>query len=223
MKKIPNLALLLTIALFSCKDGKSPEDTTTFMNIKAGSTWNYETSNNLLPGATSTYTLTSTNRDTVANGNTYHVYTNSATNASEYYRVSGNDYYTFQKLPAELGGSLIENLYLKTNVSTGVNWIQNFMVSVPGIPFPLPVTITNTILEKGISKTVNGSTYNNVIHTSTGIAVSGIPPASLTTDIHNYYAPNVGMVENSNKININFPPAVGNTDNTTKLKTAVLK
>ena len=84
------------------------------------------------------------------------------------------------------------------------------------------VTITNKIEEKDISKTVNGSNYNNVIHVSTGIAVGGIPAASLLTDIDYYYAPNYGMIENTSKINLNYFGIVNNSDFTTRLKNATL-
>lgn len=223
MKKTQILALFLTIMLFSCKDGNDPGNPSSFMNMNAGSVWNYETTNNVAPGGTTSYTRTSTSRDTVANGNTYHVFTNSGTNASDYFRVSGSDYYTFQKLPAELGGSQVENLYLKTNVAVGISWSQSSNVTVPGFPIPLNVTLTNSITEKGITKTINAVTYNGVIHTKTTIAVSGIPASAITTDINNYYAPEVGMIESTNKIAINYLSIMSSTDNTIRLKSSVLK
>lgn len=186
-----------------------------------GSTWNYENINNIAPGSTSTYTLTSTSRDTVAGGNSYHVFTNSATNESEYYRVSGSNYYRFQKLPAELGGSPVENLYLKTNVATGTSWPQSYNITFSGIP--LTVTLTNTIADQGMTKTVNGIAYNNVIHTTTSISVSSIPSSAITTAINGFYAPNVGMIESNNKISVNYLTITSNTDNTIRLKTANLK
>jgi hypothetical protein len=69
---------------------------------------------------------------------------------------------------------------------------------------------------------VNGLTYNDVIHVKTDIAVAGVPASALTSDIHTYYAPNAGIIENTNKINLNYFGVVSNTDITTRLKTAVL-
>jgi hypothetical protein len=119
MKKTHLATLFLIITSVSCSDDNDnpPPVTppaTTYMNVKAGSTWNYEQINTTPAGPTTNYTLTSTNRDSTVEGNLFHVFTNSSNNASEYYRVSGNDYFTYQSLPAALGGAKVANLYLKT-------------------------------------------------------------------------------------------------------------
>jgi hypothetical protein len=224
MKKTHFAALFVLITVFSACQGDDPPEppvtATTYMNMTANSTWNYEQINNTPPAVTSLYTLTSTNRDTTAAGNSYHVFTNSSTSASEYYRVSGSDYFTYQALPANLGGVKVENLYLKAGAAVGTSWPQVYTVTFSGIP--LQVTVTSRIEEKGLTKTVNSLTYSNVIHVKTDIAIAGIPASALTTDIHSYYAPNAGLIENTNKINLNYMGIVNNTDITTRLKTAVL-
>ncbi len=225
MKKIHLVAIILCFFVASCDKSNdpapTPNPTDNFMNMKAGSTWNYEVTNNTPPTNTSPYTLTSTNRDTTIAGKQYHVYTNSNNGASEYYYVSGTDYYTYQSLPAALGGSKVENLYLKAGAPVNSNWSQTYNISFNSLP--LAVTVVNKIEEKGISRTVNGISYNNVIHVSTSLSVAGVPPASLITDIDYYYAPNYGMIENTSKININYLTIINNSDFTTRLKTAVLQ
>ena len=222
MKKIATLAFLVCILCISCQKNNNPDSTTVenFMNMKAGSIWNYETINNIPPPTTSLYSLSSTSRDSSIDSKNYHVFINSGSGASEYYRVSGSDYYTYQSLPAALGGTKVENLYLKAGAAVGASWAQTYNITYN--TFPLAVTITNKIEEKGISRTVNGSTYNNVIHVSTSIAIGGIPAASLLSDIDYYYAPNYGMIENTSKININYIGIVNNSDFTTRLKNATL-
>jgi hypothetical protein len=223
MKMTNFLALSLSICVISCSksNDSNPALTESYMNMKAGSTWNYEVINNTLPASTSLYSLNSTNRDSSINGKNYHVYVNSSNGSSEYYYVSGNDYFTFQSLPAALGGTKVENLYLKAGAAVGNSWSQTYNITYNS--FPLAVTITHKIDEKGISRTVNGISYNNAIHVSTGISVAGIPPTALTSDIDYYYAPNYGLIENTSKININYLTIMSNSDFTTRLKTALLQ
>lgn len=226
MKKI--ILSILTLAIFgiSCKkdDPPAPVVPPKFMSLTAGSTWNYELINNKIP-VTTPFTLTSTSKDSVINGKTYHVFTNSSGSANEYYNITGNDYYNFRNLPSVLGGSSVENIYLKDNALAGASWAQVYPVTVSGIA--LNVTITNTITAKGISKTVKGTVYNNVIHVTTKLDISlgGIPlPAgALTTDIQSFYAEKFGMIQTINKINLNYSGITDNTDQQTNLNSADIK
>jgi hypothetical protein len=86
----------------------------------------------------------------------------------------------------------------------------------------VPVIITNTIAEKGISKTVNGNNYTDVIHVSTSITSTSIP-TGLTSDIHAYYAKKYGLIESSAIVSLNFLGVVQNINVTTKLNSATLK
>ncbi|MEO6538837.1 MAG: hypothetical protein ABIT07_13295 [Ferruginibacter sp.] len=187
-----------------------------YMTTTAGSKWNYEAIDNVSL-TTSLYSLTSTSRDSTIGGKQFHVYLNSSTNASEYYNITGGDYYSYQSLPAALGGTKAENLYLKSNAAINFTWSQSYPVTISGVP--ITVNVTNKIIEKSISKTVNGTTYTQVIHVETTLAIPGIPSTSLTTDIQSYYAPKVGLIENNTKINLNYLTIVNNTNSQTKLKT----
>lgn len=224
MKKHLFSALTACILLISCQNDDTPDQPTppaeTYMNMNAGSRWNYELINNSTPPTTTTYTVTSTNRDTTITGKTYHIYTNSSTSASEYYRISGGDHYTYESLPAELGGAKVENLYLKAGAAVNTTWSQLETVNFQSIP--LAVTVTHKIEAKGLAKTVNGISYTNVIHVSTSISVAGVPPTSLVTDIDSYYAPNHGLIENTSKINLNYLTIVNSSDFATRLKTSTL-
>ena len=125
-------------------------------------------------------------------------------------------------MPAGLGTAVFERLYLKDNVSIGSSWAQSLNVTVPGIPFPVPVTLTYQISEKGISRTVNAITYNDVIHVSTTISSSLIPSASLTSSINSYYAKKYGLIENSTIIKLDYTGIVENVNIETKLVSATL-
>lgn len=219
MKKILFPVLTLFVLAFGCKKKSTPDPVPEdkFMSLTAASTWNYEQMNNLTAIA-GFYTLTSTTRDSTANGRSYHVFTNSG-GANEYYAISGDDYFTFRTLGANFGGSSNEINYLKANLAVGSSWTQTVPVTISGIP--LTVTLTNTITEKGIQKVVRGKIYYNVIHVTTGIT---LPGATVVTDIHSYYTPKVGLISNANKITITVPGfPVQTTDQTTTLITSDIK
>lgn len=225
MQKIYFVVLAVLLASTSCKKSSTtdtPADADKYMSITAGSSWQYRTVNNTT-SATTNYSLTSTNRDSSINGKNYHVFTNSNGGNSEYYLVSGNDYYTFRSLGVAVGNTSFENLYLKDNSAAGASWSQSISLTVPGVPIPVPITLTYTIVDKGSSRTVNGISYSDVIHVKTSITSSLIPAANLTTDIHNYYARKVGMIENTNILNLNFSGIVQNTDTKTILLSSDIK
>jgi hypothetical protein len=220
MKKIGYFSFLLALFAASCGKDNDPTpdpNSGSYMNAKAGSTWNYEVINNVPPTSTQNYTLTSTNRDSSINGRNYHVYSNSRTGSSEYYFVSGSDHYRFGSLP----GTNIneENIYLKSGAAVGTSWSQSYNIPLPGFPFPINATVTHKIEEKGITKVINNITYTNVIHVSTLVTATGIPTSALNTDIDIFYAPNVGLIENNVIITSTL---AGNSNTTTRLKSSAL-
>lgn len=224
MKKSLTPLILLLILAVSCSKNDSgntppPVIPDKYMTTTVGSTWNYETTDNVA-STTSSYILTSTNRDSTINAKSYHVYLNSGTNGSEYYNISAGDYYLYQTLPGELGGSRVENLYLKDNVGFNTSWSQSYNVTISNVP--LKVTLVNKIVETGLNLLVNGKTYTKVIHVESSISVDGVPATALTSDIQTYYAPKVGLIQNTIKINLNYLGLVSSTDTKTILKSSVI-
>ena len=225
MIKIITVLFIISASMLSCKKEVSApiNSSGNYMNFTPNSTWNYDVIDSMT-AAIQNYTLTCTDKDTMANGKTYHVFTNS-TGTNEYYNVSGNDYYVFKSLPALLGGTAVQNLYLKDNMNINTSWTQNFVVTVSSLP--LTILLTNTITEKGISKTINGTNYADVIHITSTISLSvlgtPLPSDALTTDIQTYYAKNYGMIQSKNKISLNYSGTVNNTDQLINLKVASIK
>ena len=215
------------VVLFTgCKKSDNPDNSqqsqNPYLNIAAESSWNYHEndSSGAIPQS-SDYTVTSTSSDTMINSKSYHVY-NYSYGGHKYLNISGHSYYQFDSIPGSLG-QVFERLYLKDDASVGASWKQDLSVTVSGLP--IPVTITNNLIEKGISRTVNGKSYTNVIHVSTSITSSAIPPANLTSAINSYYAPNYGSIENTTKVHLDLD-FLGITENVnieTKLVSAVLK
>lgn len=217
--KIAGLAFLaLLTAGISCKKSSSDSSTASekYMSLTAGNTWTYETVNNLTV-TTTLNTVTSTNRDTSISAKTYHIFSNSSGAGNDYYNITGSDYYTFRNLVA-LGSNSVETIYLKDNASAGTSWNQTITIApFSGVPTTVPLTITNTITETGLNRTVNGKTYANVVHVTTALTSSSLPAGSLTTDIHTYYAPKYGMIESKNKITTTLLTG-SNIDQNTTLK-----
>lgn len=221
MKKIIFAGIFLAITSISCQKDVNPDNQNppeTYMSFTAGQTRTYTTVDNIAATNT-TYILTSTDRDTMANGKSYHVFTNGA-GPNEYYNITGNDYFQFAALPDMLGGTNEEMLYLKTNAAVGTSWNKQINVPVSGLPLPIVVTLTNTISQTGITKEVNGITYNNVIKVETSVAAAGIPTSAITSDIDSYYAPKYGLIENHYVIGINYMGVVENVDTQIKLVSA---
>jgi hypothetical protein len=229
MKKLLFPALFFALFAVSCEDDYVPTPPATadnYMSLTAGSTWNYELINNSTPPATTTnYTITSTNRDSTVGAKNYHVFTNSSGTANEYYNISGDEYFNFRKLPSILGVTSVENLYLKDNVAVGQNWVQTYPITLNGTP--MTITVTHTIAEKGMSKTVVGTTYTDVIKVTTALSATiggvAVPGTALTTDIQNFYAPKVGLINTINKIDLNYFGIVDHTDQVINLKSSDIK
>lgn len=164
-------------------DENKPAD---YSPVTTGSTWTYQ------PSMGPSYTLTATSRDTTAMGRTYKVLA-SSNGVNQYHSKSGSDYYRFGLIPG-LGAQGFEELYLKDNQDVNAIWqaTQNF--TYPGIPFPLTASLKYTIKEKGVSRTVSGNTFSNVIHIRLDISVISIGPVG-GGDF--YYAAGVGLIESS--------------------------
>ena len=219
LKTKSKLFITLAVLLFlvACKKSGGSASPTGYLSTGAGSTWNYQQTNNGGPTpVVSNYTLTSTTRDTVFSGKTYHVFSNS-NGANQYFNVTGSDYFQFDSIRIATGAQAIDRLYLKDNSAVGVNWAQNLTITIMGVP--LPVVLTNSITEKGISRTVNNIVYTDVIHVTTAITINNplIPASALTTNINSYYARKYGLIENSNIVSINFMGLVQNINTTIKL------
>lgn len=214
-----------TLLFTACKKsgtGNNPQTQETYLNTAAGSSWTYHEKNS--SGTTpenSDYTVTSTSKDTAINGRSYHVY-NYSYSGNEYLNVSGHSYYQFDSIPGGLG-QIFERLYLKDDAAVGISWKQDISVTIPGILVSIPVTITNNIAEKGISRTANGINYTNVIHVSTGITSTLIPSASITSSINSYYAQKYGLIENTSVVHLDYLGITENVNIETKLLSAVLK
>ena len=216
------LLLAVTIVFSACQKNNSSTSVSTdvYINTSAGSSWSYLQTDLTNINPPSNYKVTSTSNDTTINSRKYHVY-NYSYGGSEYLGVTGNDYYQYDSIPIS-GGINIERLYLKDNASTGTTWDQNFTLTIPGVPLPVPLTVSNKIVEKGIDRTENGTTYSNVIHVSTTLSSALIPSSSLNSSIDSYYAPKYGLIENTTLFHLDYLGITQNVNIETKLLSATI-
>ncbi len=224
--KLKSIALFsLLVIIVSCKKNDSttnPPKNDTYLTTSSGSSWNYHSIDNSGAVPPSDYTLTATANDTSIGGRTYHIFINSA-GGNQYMTTTSHDYYQFDSLPAGVGNAVIDRLYLKDNLAVGGTWSQSVNVNIPGSFIPIPFTVSNSIAESGISKTVNGTVYTDVIHVTSQISSSFIPSASLTSSIDTWYAKKYGMIENTSQVHLDFAGIVQDVNTAIMLTSATLK
>ena len=219
MKKLIFALFSICMIAISCKKhDPDPVASTSkpYSNSTVGSNWIYELKTQ---DQTTLDTITTLDTSRVISGDTTigsKNYTRVEHNngSHTYYNVTGNDYFQFQHfvIPATIDTS-IEALYLKDNVAVNGNWSQNLNVTVNiGIPVNLTITITSTIKGTGLTRTVNGNTYNDVIWVATNLTAPGV---TITSDINNYYARNIGLIEGNYDIDVS---GFGGAHNKTSLK-----
>jgi hypothetical protein len=219
--------LIATTLFFAACDKKDdsnsnpPGTPDTYINTNSSSTWTYHEDNSS-SGTTigSDYTVTSTSRDTSIGSRKYHVYSFSY-GGSRYLNISWHDYYQFDSIPVG-NGITVERLYLKDDATVGTSWEQASDITVPGVPIPIPLKITNNITEKGITRTVKGMEYKDVIHVSSSLS-SPLITSGFTSTIDSYFAPKYGLIENSTKVDLDYMGIVQKVDLKTQLVSADLK
>src|SRR3569623_1347640 len=217
-------ATLLFTACSKNKSNQTPSTSNAYINTNAGSSWTYhETDSSAATPSNSDYTITSTSNDTTLNGRTYQIY-NYSYGGNKYISHTGTDYYEYDSIPVAGGANNIDRLYLKDNVSVGTTWSQSVNLNIPNAPVSsVPVTLNNKVVEKGISRTINGTTYTNVIHVSSTLSSSLIPSNAFSSSLDGYYAPNYGMIESSTVIKLDYLGLTENVNISVKLTGSSLK
>lgn len=213
-------AAFIILSAGNCKknpDAQPPADQGDYQPLTIGSEWNYSTTGTTAAGpVNSLFKLTVLNKDTVSGGKTYKVFSNSV-GQNEYYNKSGNDYNRisfFAALPQP-----VEVLYLKDNLSVGGSWTEVENITVPGVPFPVPVSLNFVVEKNKFDTTMDGTVYKDVIKVRLTPTVPGV---TITSDISYYYARKVGLFYN--KTTVVIPPPVSiNVNTVTKLNSYTIK
>lgn len=239
MKKLLFISLLVSILGVSCKKSDpTPTPSPTpeldkYMSFTPGSSWNYQTvdTSNII----STYTLTSSNLDTIIGSKTFHIFNETDNNGTteSYYNISGNDYSQFTSLGAQLAG--FEMVYFKEKATAGTNWTTPFVTTqlINGQTVEIKADIVNTIDSTDLKMTVNNISYSNAVKVKTEIKNVSVKvfisptisfPLTVTVaqNTHNYYAPKFGMIKGHNqlKISVQGQGTIIDNNSTTTLQSA---
>jgi len=206
--------MLCCVFLFTqCKkdDTTTPTNpTSNYSPLTVGSNWTYNYSDGSSSG---TVKLTVTDKDTTINNKTYKVLSSSDNSGNNYLAKIDSNYYRFSTFPA-IGS--FEELYLKDNRPVGSTWQNSVPFTLPGSPAPLTADLIYTVKETGASHTVNGKSYNDVIHIKVDVTV-------LTINFGGgdfFYAKDVGMIESSISLN---PPGLAPYQSTEQLVSSEIK
>ena len=201
------MAFFAAITLFvQCKkyngsdnENNPPVTAKNYLPVTAGSTFTYHS---VINTSATDYTLTATSADSLVNGNSYTKFTGSD-GETRYYRRVGVNYCQVSSLPSLPGSPVFEDNYLNDSLPVNSTWNIQFQFPYPlGFPPQLTAIGTYKIIEKGISLSVSGTTYKDVIHIKltdvSGYGALSNPP--LITGIATgdfYYALGVGLVQSS--------------------------
>lgn len=209
MRKLLTLAVLMATLIACDKENNGGGGTpSTYQPTTTGSTWTYR-NDNQLTGISTLYTVTATSKDTTALGQIFRVFSNGS--GSEYYRQSGTDYYQYGRL--EGLGNPLEFPFLKSSAAVGANWNIPIPISVSGVN--ITVDAKFSITQKGITHTVNGKAYNNVIVVD--VLLTPPPLVVITAQkIKYYYAEGVGRIQAD--VLVQAPIAGINVNNITTLQ-----
>jgi hypothetical protein len=216
MKKYVYVACVCLLVLSACKKNTTddtaptpigfqwPAGTSDYAPYTNGSTFTFETSTGT-PAVIDSFTYTVV-KDTVIGGKTFRklesnkpnlgptYYSNFATNAIT--EISYNTTFQGFAIPP------IAQIVLKDNEVINASWKDSVIVQVPinGFIIPVPVTFTNTILQKDITKNILAKDYVNTFEVKQIISIPQqfATAASLPTNsiqVNNFYAKGVGRIQ----------------------------
>jgi hypothetical protein len=149
----------------------------------------------LQSGITSESTDTATFvRDTTIASKVFQKFRTSLQGTFTYYNCTAGETNLITYNATTSGGSTVQKaeiLPLKANEAVGGTWTY-FLTNPAG----QQVAYENTVVAKGISRTVNGRNYPDVIHVSTTVSINVPLLGNITTnEADYYYARGVGLIE----------------------------
>ena len=192
------LGLLLIATIFAgCKKGSSNHTTpisgsSTYFPVTSGSSWVYNDA--ITNGGTSINTISMTGKTVVINGKTYYA-------ALSISPTKGNDttyYYAANHEYAIRGSNAAAGVTIELQAGNDAQPAGYTWTTIPsdnGIIGSLPAQTVNTIVEKNVTKTVNGKIFTNVIHTRANLQYNA-GTGFLTVAVYDIYlALGIGLIE----------------------------
>ena len=195
-----NLLLISIIAVFaagciSSKNDPHPGDgkasAGNYFPVSSGSSWTY---NEELAGKTGTTVQKMTGKTKTINGKNYFEATSASTlkgNNTGYFYNSNHTFTILQVIPQE--NITIEVTVGDDSKAAGYTWTTK--PTADGLVRGYPAQMINTIKEAGISRTVNGKTFTDVIHTQADLQYD-LGFGFISYSVYDFYlAKGVGMIE----------------------------
>jgi len=188
---------LIVFGLFGCKkDQVAAPARNEYLPVSEGSVWKYSYASD--GGSTDTLVLKMTGGTTLINGKTYYnALSTFKQGSSQGYFYAGDHIYSTRTV-ASGSGVAMELQLLNDTASVGYQWITS--PTDDGMLGGKPARAVNKIIEKNMSKIVNGKTFSNVSHTQVQLQYdfgSGFE-TTLTYDF--YLAKDIGLIENDSNI-----------------------
>lgn len=172
--------------------GTSSSDS--YQPTTSGSTWKYD--NQIIGIGDEDVTIKITGATAIFNNKTYYAATSTtkSTGTSTGYFYTDGTIYNTRTMVAQIGSS-VELQYLDISKSTGGTWTNK--VNDSGYINGISGRFLGTMAEKGISKTIGGKTFTNVIHTTIELQYDyGLGAGFETVITYQYYlAKGVGLIE----------------------------
>ncbi|MBS1530428.1 MAG: hypothetical protein JSU01_08985 [Bacteroidetes bacterium] len=178
---------------FGCKKDRAVTPSAgNYLPVTGGSSWKYSYMSD--GGTTDTLTLTMTGATTLINGKTYHNVTSAyKQGTSQGYFYTGNHIYTTRSVA--VGSNVaMEFQLLNDTASVGYQWIS--YPTDDGMLGGKPARTVNKIVEKNISRTINGKTFSNVSHTQVWLQYDLGSGFETTITYDFYLAKGIGLIEN---------------------------
>ncbi len=223
------LGLLILVALNSCQKipghqiqpgsgsgsssgtgntgGTGGSTTGTYSPVTAGTYWTYKA---VVGTSVDTTTHTMSGNTTTINGKLYSVVNVTAVkggNSIAYFANINHVYTAAQAIPTTT--DILEMQYLIDNAAVGTTWTTP--ASPTGTINGVPARISGRIAEVGISKTVTGIVFNNVIH-STILLQYDYGSGYQTNATYDYYvAQNIGVIEVDSSVSAFGSSVTGST------------
>ena len=228
-----NVALLCIVLVFThCKKDDigantpvTPVITKDYLPLTTGSTFTYTDTTD---GVASFYTLTASGVKINLFGKDYDKL-NGSDGSVRYRTKTGTNYYQIISLPPMHSGEF-EDKYLNDSLPVNSTWTESFkIVNVLGFPDSLIAFATYKISEKGVSRTVKGNAYTNVIHVAlTDISayndsVAANPMIVGIATGNFYYSPGVGLIQSNVAIADNSPYGINAANSSQTLTSYTVK
>jgi hypothetical protein len=183
---------LIVFCCFGCKKDSNPgPDAGAYLPLTEGSFWKYNYISD--GGTTDTLTVKMTGGTTGFDSKTYYnAQSTYKQGTSLGYFYAGNHLYTTRTADAGFGS--IELQLLNDTASVGYTWTT--FPTADGTLGGSPARTINTIKEKGITRTLNGKTFTDVIHTQVQLQYNNGSGFGTAVTYDFYLAKGIGPIEN---------------------------